>query len=90
MDTNTVIALCAIFSVVIAIVGISRKQRTVSKAKNKAGTPRKSNPALIKTNDAARIGGAPFICDYSTYYLIGVHDIFSGPGGFICCFFFCY
>lgn len=25
MDTNTVIALCAIFSVVIAIVGISRK-----------------------------------------------------------------
>lgn len=86
MDTNTVIALCAIFSVVIAIVGISRKQRTVSKAKNKAGTPRKSNPALIKTNDAARIGGAPFICDY----IIFVHDLFSGSGGFICCFFFCY
>lgn len=86
MDTNTVIALCAIFSVVIAIVGISRKQRTVSKAKNKAGTPCKSNPTLIKTNDAARIGGAPFICDY----IIFVHDLFPGSGGFICCFFFCY
>lgn len=41
MDQETVIALCAIFTVVIGIIELTRKRGTVSKRKKNRGTLRK-------------------------------------------------